>query len=209
MVHLIWFHGWGFDSSYFSPLIDSLPHFHHSMIDRGYYSSPTKNLPLTGEPCFAIGHSLGLSIAMDDFSHQIQGYISLCGFYRFCQTPTWPWGIPPRKLARMVDKFQEDPYQVLKDFYHQCDVPFTPPPTFHRERLHQDLKRLQTLDHPRPWPNLIGAIAGERDQITPLIMQQNLYKDLIIIPESGHLPWVNHAPLCAHYIHTLVQRSSG
>lgn len=196
MVHLIWFHGWGFDSNCFAPLIKELPDFQHHQVDQGYFGAPSSPTIPQGTPCIAIGHSLGFAHALES-PLPIKGYISLCGFYQFCATPLWPWGIPAKIMARMVAKFKEAPMDVLQDFYHQCHGEHIIPPLINKERLEEDLTRLKNLHIPHQPDLLLGAIAGELDQITPLTLQQSLFKDLIIIPESGHLPWVKNALLCA------------
>ncbi|HXF90692.1 MAG TPA: hypothetical protein VNJ29_02045, partial [Candidatus Nitrosotenuis sp.] len=135
----------------------------------------------------------------------IKGYISLCGFNQFCATPTFASGVSSRLVTRMITQFQKSPAQVLTNFYQQCGIKYPILKTIHKERLAADLHQLLTLYHPLPDHKFIGALGGEDDLITPLSMQKHLFKNLIILKKSGHLPWLKDARNCARYIQTLVE----
>jgi pimeloyl-[acyl-carrier protein] methyl ester esterase len=204
MIQIIWAHGWGFDATCFKSLAQALPQYQHHFLDQGYFGKAIFPIIPENSMAIGIGHSLGFAKLLQS-PIPLQGIISLCGFYRFAATSSWPYGIPVRSLKRMITKFKQTPTTVLKDFYDRCGLSWAPPTTYRNDLLLQDLQNLETLWYDKLPFSILGAIASSHDLITPLPLQQSLFQNLLVIPEGGHLPWVKNFNLCSDYLTALIQ----
>ncbi|WP_052046018.1 alpha/beta fold hydrolase [Candidatus Paracaedibacter symbiosus] len=210
MFQLIWSHGWGFDTTFFKPLLQALPDYDHLLIDWGYFGDPSFRTAAS-YPCVGIGHSLGFAKLLElprlwappSFS----GLISLGGFTKFCQHADFKVGIPRRVVQRMVDKFATQPRQVLSDFYQSCgyDQDWAQPSFLSLQRLTADLQFLKTVSTRLPKvPHL--AIAGETDQICSLAQQQTLFDRVEIVKGAHNFPATHideTATLIRHFLKEL------
>lgn len=238
MLQLIWSHGWGFDATFFTPLLRTLPEYEHFVIDWGYFGnrpfpqpqpgdswvmrnfedcidalSPQKNLevmvsPDLSRPIIGIGHSLGFA-KLFDLPFSYESVISLGGFTRFCQTDNFTTGTPKRILQRMLDRFQSHPQQVLQDFYRSCG--FTQhymPPSC--LNLEKLSKDLKQLMQVNiTIPEITHfALAGKNDQICPLSQQQAMFTSLQIIDGAHNFPVTKHQEAASSIRQFLVETTA-
>jgi pimeloyl-[acyl-carrier protein] methyl ester esterase len=195
---IIYWHGWGYDSTFFAPLRKILSAFKEICVDEGYFGIPhvPKTLP---DQSIGIGHSQGFSRLIHRFPNLL-GYVSLSGFTQFMQGSTFPHGVPKPVLGAMIQHFQRDPDTVLKKFYHQ--VGLNPPlnQDFRNdELLRQNLVALRSLKISLPEAPLL-AIAGSEDLITPPPLQQNCFPAVHVIEGAHHDLLSTHAEACATLI---------
>jgi len=108
-------HGWGFDQSFFYPFVKQCRIHSACFLDRGYFYpvswvSPSKNVEV-----LLAAHSLGLHFLPDVFLERAKGLVIFAGFISF------PRDKKNRLLVRrMHRKLQNDPKQVLSQFYNNC-----------------------------------------------------------------------------------------
>lgn len=164
------FHGWGFDKTFWDPLAALLPK-PHTYFDRGYWGSPQ-------EPCFdlaehwiGIGHSLGWHTMMMSDTSRFTAFVGINGFHAF--------GAQPRVLDRMIKKFETQPDQVLRDFYKQAGLTsFVHAGIMHLDKLYKDLIRLRALPALSPMHTPRLMLASKQDLIVPYQYQKTEFIEL-------------------------------
>lgn len=194
MLQLIWSHGWGFNATFFMPLIRALPEHEHFIINWGYFDdSPfTYPKPDLSRSLIGIGHSLGFA-KLFDLPFSYERVISLGGFTCFCQSDSFAIGTPVRILQRMFNRFQSHPQQVLQDFYVSCgfNQPYLHPTSLNLERLSKDLELLMRVDISIPTIAYL-ALSGGDDQICSLPQQKAMFNPLQIVEGAHNFPVVNY-----------------
>ena len=200
---LVLLHGWGYDASFWQPLIEAMPDLECLAWDLGYYGE--RVLPPPERGAFAIGHSYGLLWLLRHRPFAWRGLISVNGFTRFAQAPDLPQGVPLPQIDRLTDNLKEDALGCLTGFRQRCGDLIPPPETPDAEML------LDSLDHLRHWderpavPDL--ALCGEADKVVPAPLSRALFPDEITRWHAGgHLLPRQDPEWCAGEIRTWLKR---
>lgn len=190
MLQLIWSHGWGFDTTFFTPLCLALPGYEHFVIDWGYFDTPSMPELDRTRPIIGIGHSLGFA-KLFDLPFSYESVVSLGGFTHFCQTDSLKVGTPGRVLQRMLNRFQIYPQRVLQDFYRSCGFEslFANPSNLNTKLLSEDLERLMSVNINLSNVNYL-ALAARNDQICSLAHQQAMFTALQIMDGDHNFPMI-------------------
>ncbi|MBW8309263.1 MAG: alpha/beta hydrolase [Candidatus Paracaedibacteraceae bacterium] len=197
-MKLICWHGWGYDNTFFAPLLKILYDFDILCINEGYFGSPY--LPdVMPEMAVGIGHSQGFSRLIQKFP-TLAGYVSLNGFTQFMQSQNFPNGIPKASLGAMIQQYQRHPDIVLQNFYERTGhIHVVGNSQRNDELLRQNLTALRPLSIKLP-PAPVLAIAGKDDLIAPLSLQRDCFSKLHIIENANHSLLPTHASECARLI---------
>lgn len=192
-------HGWGFDASFWTSMLDHLPDVEASIVDAGYFGAPS-HPPLPQAPYLAIGHSAGsLSLLSQDLP-DCKGLVLFNGFARFSAAADFPDGVPARVLERMRRQLQKSPEAVLADFRKRCgtDEPLPGPPAL--EHLDTGLEKL-FLDDAREqaarWGDRLHWMTGQSDPFPPA---RSGFASPGSIVDGGHLLPLTEPALCANFI---------
>lgn len=202
-MQLIYWHGWGYDSTVFAPLLKILAEFDAICISEGYFGETSIPQTIHSE-AIGIGHSQGFSRLVQTFPH-LKGYVSLNGYTQFLQSHSFANGIPKAVLGAMIQQFQRHPDKVLESFYRNCGyLPDYSALKRNDELLRQNLTALRSLSVPRPRAPVL-AIAAAEDQIVPLKLQQDCFTQIQIIDQANHSLIPQHALPCASLIRRFIE----
>jgi len=146
LPHLLFVHGWAYDSNTWGGVRDRLGDPACTVWERGYfaesgyYGDPSEPPPPPG-PYIAIGHSFGVMRLLRERPEGAIGLISICGFARFAAGDGFA-GAPARVLERMTARFKANPHGVVAEFRARCGSPATTVYGLDAGRLGQDLATL-------------------------------------------------------------------
>ncbi|GLR24928.1 alpha/beta fold hydrolase [Limnobacter litoralis] len=145
---IVFAHGWGYDPSFFNPLIEALQREHADWfnqclvvaLDQGYFSKSGEGalkvweqsawVPHPAETLHGlvmghsdahwagVGHSLGFAHLLA-YAIKWRKLVSVAGFTHFCSQGDLP-GTAPRVLQRMVTQLKTDPAGVLTAFQQRA-----------------------------------------------------------------------------------------
>lgn len=210
-MKFIYWHGWGYDSTFFSPLttiLSDLSEFNAIHVNEGYFGTPHIPLDINSpEQTIGIGHSQGFSRLIKTYPN-LKAYISLNGFTQFMQSPDFPAGTPKSVLGAMIQQFQRHPQTVLETFYRKTGY-VQKEWQFNRddELLRQNLTALRSLKAKLPNAPIL-AIVSEQDLIAPKELQQLCFPDYHLIHGSGHSLVYSHGIECANLIVDFIKNLS-
>lgn len=139
-------HGWGFDATFWHPLLAHFPELDARIVDHGYFGRPN-NPALPEEPFVAVGHSAGVLWLLGRELPGCRGLVSFNGFARFSQAADFPDGTPQRVLNRMRMRLARDSDGVLNDFRALCGTNAPVPGAPDIPRLDAGLEALSVQDH--------------------------------------------------------------
>lgn len=192
-------HGWGYNHRFFNAFLNDLPGTTREStlfvcLEAGYFPEQAKAglmvqvnnewvhhpvealhslvLAHAEVPWLGLGHSLGFSKLLD-FSVRWHSLLSVHGFTHFTASEQHPEGTPPRVLARMIQKAEQNMAEVLTTFHTRCG---------HRpgwasldeQALLADLRHMQQLDSTSALADALChgadlyAWASENDQIVSM-----------------------------------------
>ncbi|MQR99118.1 alpha/beta hydrolase family protein [Gluconobacter aidae] len=158
-------HGWGFDASFWTPMLARLPDVNAQVVDCGYFGSGHRPaLPET--PYLAVGHSAGSLALLGQDLPGCAGLVFFNGFPRFTAASDFPDGTPERLLTRMRARLKRDPVAVLHDFRALCGTDAPLPGTPDGNALDRGLEALQQQDHrvkAAGWGNRLHWMTGTDD----------------------------------------------
>ncbi|GAC86419.1 hypothetical protein Gbth_025_047 [Gluconobacter thailandicus F149-1 = NBRC 100600] len=192
-------HGWGFDASFWNPMLDHLPGVEAYVVDAGYFGAPS-HPPLPQTPYLAVGHSAGSLSLLEQDLPGCEGLVLFNGFARFSAAGDYPDGVPARVLERMRRQLQKSPETVLADFRNRCgtDEPVPGPPAI--ERLDAGLEKL-LLDDAREqaarWGDRLHWMTGQSDPFPPARLGFSSPGSIV---DGGHLLPLAEPALCADSI---------
>jgi len=200
---LVLVHGWGYDISFWQPLIEAMPDGECVAWDLGYYGTPA--LPAPGRDAIAVGHSYGVMWLLRHRPFAWRGLVSINGFTRFAQAPDLAQGVPLAQIDRLTASLKEDARGCLTGFRQRCGDVIPPPGTPDAKKL------LDSLDHLRHWderPAVPGlALCGEADKVVPAPLSRALFPDEITRWHAGgHLLPRQDPEWCAGEIRTWLKR---
>ena len=227
---LVFFHGWGFDSHIWRPLLPWLEsRYQICLVDlpgfglSSYMEWETfKSTLLSQLPAYfsVIGWSLGglyaTRLAVEEPQH-IRHLINIASTPRFIKDSEWP-GIDEQIFTGFYDNLAKDPKKTLAEFIRlqlnnqQVDaVNFMRPPAL--DGLGAGLKQLaewdlrkQLLHFTKPACYLFGRL----DAITPhqtMAVMQNHYPDFdyVMFPKAAHMPFLSHSQAFLALLESFIQ----
>lgn len=201
-MNLLFFHGWGFDSSIWDGVIARLPEFACHADDRGYFGPPRAHP--AGRDHVAITHSHGTMRALANPAG-CRALFAINGFDRFVASADFP-GIPARVLARMQARCAGDPAAVLAEFRRRFGVGEAPPAC--AEPLLRDLKSLAEDDFRGLFSGAMVSLQAADDPLLPAAMRAAVLAgaERIDADHGGHLLPLTRPDLCAEQIRRFVER---
>ncbi|RUR23005.1 alpha/beta fold hydrolase [Legionella qingyii] len=218
---LVFFHGWGFDSQVWSPLIPKLlmdyqlifvdlPGFGHSPImDWDKFKTLLVNqLP---EKFALIGWSMGGLYAMRfavEEPDRVGYLINVTSSPRFLYTDLWP-GVSDEVFKKFYKKLSKDPHATLKEFLElngiksNEELHHLPHKLPSAEGLESGLKILETWDlreQLKQFNKPTCFIFGRLDPIVPIKAMNSMqlaYPEAhyVLYKRAAHMPFLSHADL--------------
>ncbi len=138
-------HGWGFDSRIWDSWLPAsnpdLPIFN---FDRGYFNGKQQAFALNKSSLakIVIVHSFGLHFIPPDLSSQIDLLVIISGF-RYFHEAAANEKLSKKRIEQMKHRLLAQPQHLLDDFYRNCGLKSTMPPTnINRQALYDDLSFL-------------------------------------------------------------------
>lgn len=209
-LSLIFYHGWGFDASYWDALAALLPEYPQQRDDAGYFEAPAT--PEPDGPYLAVTHSYGTMRLLAAppptpvGRKGLVGLVAISGFDRFTATDDFP-GTPFRVVDRMVGAMAQVPETVLADF-HMRFGSTAPSGVADFDRLQADLVGLRDGDM-RTAAGQIGApilsLQGEKDNLMAVGLRETAFASVGGVmrrthPDAGHLLAREDPAWCAQAI---------
>jgi len=206
---LVLLHGWGYDASFWQPLIAALPEADCTAWDLGYYGA--SSFPPPDRDAVAVGHSYGLLWLLRQRSLDWRGLVSINGFSRFSAAPDLPQGVPFAQIDRLSAALEADPTACLAGFRQRCGDMTPPPSTPNVSRLLDSLEHLRHWDE-RETAESLGvpqlALCGEADKVVPGPLSRALFPEGITRWHAGgHLLPLQDPDWCAGEIRTWLKRA--
>lgn len=218
---LVCFHGWGFDSQIWLPLIPELftdyqlilvdlPGFGHTPImDWGLF----KELLVAQLPSkFAlIGWSMGglyaMRLAVEE-PNRVDYLVNVTSSPRFLHTHLWP-GVSQEVFKRFYKKLSEEPHATLKEFLElnglstNDQLEHLPDKLPSPEGLEAGLKTLETWDlreKLKQFNKPSCFMFGRLDPIVPFKIMHSMqlsYPEFkyVLFKRSAHMPFLSHTDL--------------
>lgn len=201
---LVLLHGWGYDASFWQPLIAALPDMDCLAWDLGFFASPSFLPP--DRNAVAVGHSHGAQWLLRQRPFAWRGLVSINGFSRFAAAPDLPQGVPLAQIDRLSASLKEDPLGCLTGFRQRCGDMTPPPDGPDVARLLETLERLREWDERPAIPNF--ALCGEADKVVPAPLSRALFPAGITRWHAGgHLLPIQDPDWCAGEIRTWLKRA--
>ena len=197
-------HGWGYDSSVWTPWLSAIkadvtPYIY----DRGYFKTNKQNFSfnISGSFKIVIAHSLGLHyLSASDFN-QIHMLVLIGSFQNFHECSA-NYKLSKKQIAIMQKQLLTEPKQLLQDFYSNCDMKHSAlnHPLMSTQLLSDDLWLLDNvqinIDLLKPIKQVL-LLHGSNDTIVDIEHSKLLNKQLpnskmFIHRKAGHaLPFSN------------------
>ncbi len=209
-MKLLFLHGWGFDASFWNPVIARLPGHACVADDRGYFGAPAT--PAVRGPALVVAHSFGAMRALAGAAQECLGLVAINGFARFTD-PGDGSGIAPRVLDRMMARFASDPGAVLADFRQRCGS-VNPPLPLAPDALREDLDVLRRGDFRANAASARFPILSLQGQSDPLLagpMREQAFAgarflERDMLPGGGHLLALSDPDWCAGHIAAFAEK---
>jgi pimeloyl-[acyl-carrier protein] methyl ester esterase len=209
---LVFAHGWGFDRSVWDRMRRVLPDFENEAIDLGFFGAPANPVPRPGRALVAVGHSFGALWLLCRDQSDWAAFVSINGFPRFTEAPSFMPAMGRRILDRMIARFDIMPEAVIEEFRlrsgAQIEIHGSPDIVRLRESL-LALRDWDGRDRLRSLAVPILALAGGRDVIVPPGMSEHAFRGAIDFrlewrPERGHMLPLDEPLWCAERIRTFL-----
>lgn len=223
------YHGWAFPPGVWNSVINQIkrslpetaginPDFYIN--NRGYYSDPSAIVRMRqGDLQIVVAHSLGLHFVPVSLLHKADVLISISGFLDFHAIQA---ELSKKVIDRMIKQFDNNPGDVLNNFYSNVFHPAPVSPNFQFEdvgnvrlpRLLEDLLFLnssQLSDRIFPDSCRIYLFHGDQDKIVPAAHTQKWMQGMNqtsgrIVTGAGHALPVTHADEIVQGINKAIQR---
>lgn len=207
---LLFVHGWAFDRSFWDLMRGALGELNSVASDRGYFGQIGH--PVLSGPVVVVSHSLGSMLTLRHMPPDCIAFVAINGFDCFVATPDTP-GVPRRVVNRMLDKFEQEPAEVVADFRRRCGES-APVPALATQRLRDDLTLLRDGDERRRTIEAgipILSLQGGEDPILSADQRASVFAgapDLqrAVHPAAGHLLPSSDPIWCAGHIHSFLER---
>jgi len=201
-------HGWGFDASFWTPMLQRLPDFKVERVDMGFRGEPV--VPKVARPLI-VAHSMGLAWALANIPRPWSGVLAINAFSRFTRSATFVEGVPPRMLERMLARFTAAPAEVTSEFLTRCGIDTPEVSTIRPEPLRKSLIWLTGCDERTAMKMLncpIQALAGTQDPIVSQAMSIASFPPecLVLADGGGHLLPLTHPDWTASQLRAFAAR---
>lgn len=191
--------GWSLNRDFFRPLSECLKSYSQVYLE--------DNPNLSEGVWIGIGHSLGFSRLL---SLPLHGLVSLSGFVRFCVHAPSQNGTAIRVIDRMITKFKNHPYEVLKDFHKQAameNLLTRAPFSFNKSQLLVDLELMKKMDLTSELRGLhvpVLSLATKDDKVVPFALTQETFQSSVVLEKGGHAMALTQADWCAKEINNWI-----
>lgn len=187
-THIIAYHGWGFNASFWDPLKKCLnSDIFFEAADRGYFSSsnnPDFNSS-TAENKIIVTHSFGLHWCPDEVLNSADHLVIMGGYLNFHPPEKDEYRRSKMNLRQMLSQFIERPQFVLKQFYGNSLAPqkndIEVPDSMNHDLLLSDLSRIDRdqQSHQRIFDcNSIVILHGAEDLVVHKSIARDMYHSL-------------------------------
>ncbi len=209
-IGLCFCHGWGFHPDFWSSLLPFFPDAPIKIWNLGYFGEKANPLPdTTADQWIAIGHSIGFRKLMES-KIDWAGVVAVQGFYDFLGSEPRMRKVRQRALNQMQTHWNQNPQQVLQDFYNEASLPHPPSYSFSPEwlTLETDLRSLDVAGK-FDWPlSLPYRVLGSRNDfiVPPSLMESEWNSPQIEWSEGGgHALGFFESDFVAESIHSLIR----
>lgn len=212
MPKIAFFHGWGFDASYWGP-IGFGPNWETFLFDRGYFGEQVLHENLESVDLI-VAHSWGLHWIPEHLLKSCVGIITINSFLKFIPKNQAETVKSDRVLSKMIKNFEQEPHEVLAQFYanvfHPNETKKQIPDFLHHALLMHDLvsmkeRELHISDELKSKKWLVVQSSHDRilgnskrnewEQLTS-------HARLRVIENGTHALWNTHQNECIHTIRT-------
>lgn len=199
-MHFVLVHGWGFDASFWEPLVARLENATVTLVDLGFIGEPSEACTDRPDDCILAGHSLGVLWLLKAGANRCKGFVSIQGFDRFCPH------VPEVRVAALKRGLDRDPVGTMQSFWRSCgvsDIPATP--ALNVPRLREGLDWLMHWDErdakkALECPTL--TLAARDDVVVPPAMTEAVWgkKTIQWSPDGGHGLPLRRPDWCARHV---------
>lgn len=204
---LVFLHGWALDPALWDALAARLGEYRKIVWDFGYFGEAGMPPVPEGAPVVAVAHSFGALWLLHERPFAFDGLVAVNGFPRF----TGPGGTPRRVVERMLQRFDEEPEAVLKNFRERCGLDGTLPGLPRIGPLRAGLVGLCYWDEGTALHEAgpVLALGGEADPIAPASLLRESFSEPRLHPAGGHLLPLTEPGWCAAGIRAFLARWDG
>lgn len=226
-VEILLQHGWAFDSSCWKGWLPHLQekqewNFSVQTPERGYFSKPNPAVPFSSDSDLkiVIAHSFGLHLVPQENLQKADLIVLASSFEHFHRGTALEQKRSKRSIALMKERLEQEPLDLLNDFYSNCYHPLlTSQMLLRRDTEFMDLELLaedlDSLDKSRFDLNTFHTtqkvllLHGSEDKIVPIghgidISEKLPQSSLVIFEGAGHsLPLTHVAPVWISLRNTL------
>lgn len=194
MIGFAFFHGWGFDSNFWTEIISEskdkeIPTL---FFDAGYFGEPSLFPEFSNAVHWvAVCHSLGLLKALE-LNPPWYGLVAINSFTRFCRSDSNSSksnsGWNPKVIRRMIRGIERDPRRIVNEFRLNCGGQvLSDEENINGEALIADLKRLIHSDERSKWVDIQErlptlSLASSHDPIVDAELTRDCF-------HSGPIEW--------------------
>ena len=199
-MHFVLVHGWGFDASFWTPLVARLPEADVTLTDLGFLSGVADEPADWPADAIAIGHSLGVLWLLKQGRGRFRGLISMQGLDRYCPH------VPEPRVAALRRGLDRDPGGTLLAFWHSCGASdFADPAALNVPRLREGLDWLVHWDAEAAKKSLrcpVLTLASQDDVIVPAAMSEAIWgkENIVWSPSGGHALPMTRPHWCADHV---------
>ncbi len=182
-VELVLLHGWALDASFWSEwshVAEAIaPNTRLTALERGYFGSAQTDprFSQSASTRVLVTHSFGLHLAPEELFEKADLLVIISGFAHFHCGSDKEARVSQIAIRKMLQKLNQEPTQVLKDFYRNCALPdgygidqISQPKKIQIELLRADLELLNSSTVNSEWlsrPRDVLLLHGQRDKIAP------------------------------------------
>ncbi|MCX7114902.1 MAG: alpha/beta fold hydrolase [Gammaproteobacteria bacterium] len=226
-VPMVFFHGWGFDSQIWQPIIPLLTPFatvylvdlpgygysDHISWD-AFVATLSQRLP---PACYAVGWSLGGAYAMRlalEAPLLVKQFIAISASPKFIAEAQWP-GITAEAFDTFMSQFAQNPEKTLTDFL-KLQAPHRAHLSIGRQAsvtaLEEGLAILKSWDAREALKTLNkGAfVFGRLDAIVPATTHDSVKAqypqfDYLLLNDAAHAPFLSHSERVVAYLKCIIE----
>lgn len=218
-TEVITYHGWGFDARCWQPLQSAIPDYiTWKNVDRGYFGQPnTFSFSDEGNYNVLLTHSFGLHHCGHDDFKKADLLVIISGFLHFHPQAAQFRRRSKLVLNEMINRFEEEPENVLKTFYRNVFHPQKtfqlPDDEFNKSLLLRDLNLLNTSEISIPELKRTARVCifqGADDAIVPKEKGRGLYENIgakaqyFEFNNAGHALPMTHASKCREILEPMI-----
>lgn len=212
MPSIAFFHGWGFDASFWGN-IGLGPSWETYLFNRGYFGEQVLHEQVESVDLL-VAHSWGLHWIPEHLLRNCSGIVVINSFLKFVPSNQLEAVKTTRILNRMITQFEQEPHSVLEQFYanvfHPNELVQQIPDFVHNALLMHDLVSMKDREFvvhealkQKKW--LIIQSSHDRILGNAKRTEWDQLKDharLRIVENGTHALWKTHQNECIHTIRT-------